>query len=170
MELEEATRRLNIVSAELEIMEKEVDDQMKKYTDPRWTVESDDSKTVDENCSIEEDVLRMFEEMGKEILRKQNEVETARRIVVSCEADNYTSNWDNNELVLWHYNGYHYLRNKKNYVYWQKSGKWAGIYLESEDRLDETAPEPDYDIEPPPLVLMEHVEWKCNKRMGCLCN
>ena len=116
------------------------------------------------------DALKMFEQWGTEMLSKQGEVEFAKRVVISCEVGRYNKNWDNNELVIWHYNGYHYLRNKNNYVYWQNSGKWAGMYIEDEYRLDEDAAEPDFVNEPPPLVSVEIVEWKCNKRMGCRCN
>ena len=170
MELEEAIRRLNIVSAELAMMEKEIDDQMKKYMDENNEMPWNTVVTATTTTTATADVLKMFEQWGNEMLSKQGEVELAKRVVISCEVGKYKTNWDNNELVIWHYNGYHYLRNKNNYVYWQNSGKWAGMYIEDEYRLDEDAAEPDFVNEPPPLVSVEIVEWKCNKRMGCRCN
>ena len=127
MELEEAIRRLNIVSAELAMMEKEIDAQTKKYmyenNEIPWstvtTATTTATATATATTAKAADALKMFEQWGNEMLSKQGEVEFAKRVVISCEVGRYNKNWDNNELVIWHYNGYHYLRNKNNYVYWQ---------------------------------------------------
>ena len=103
--------------------------------------------------------------MGKELLRKQEEVEKARRVAISYELDEYSTS----ELVLWHHKGHHYLRNKMNHVYWQKTGGWVGVYIEVEDRIDEDVTEPDYEDNPPPLVSLDYVEWTCDKTHSCLC-
>ena len=133
-------------------------------------IEKSDIKTAaltGEN--VEGLALRRFESMGKEILKKEEEVERARRLVMSYELDEYKDECNNNELVLWHHKGNHYLRNKMNQVYWQKTGRWVGMYVEAEDRIDEDVAEPDYEDNPPPLVLLEYAEWKCDKTHDCLC-
>ena len=176
-ELDKAKQRRDILVAELMAMEAEIDDQMKKYatlpgldTDLIFEIETGDIKTA---ALMGEDVkgltLRRFENMGKEILKKQGEVDNARRVVMSYEIDEHQEEWENGWLVLWHYKGQHYLRNKKNHVWWQKTGRWAGVYVETEDRIDEDVTEPDYEDEPPPLVSLEYVEWKCDKTQSCLC-
>ena len=177
-EFEDAKRRLSILSAELAAMEKEVDEQMKNYTSwPGWDselireVEKGDIKTASlMGEDVEGATMRRFEGMGKEILKKQEEVEQARHNVMSYELEEQsTLEQSETELTLWHYEGRHYLRNKRNHVYWQKTGRWVGVYLEAEDRIDTTAPEPEYIDNPPPLVSLDYVEWKCNKLMGCEC-
>ena len=176
-ELDAAKQRLKILSAELAAMEAEVDDQMKKYAimpgmdmEQLCEIERSDIKMA---ALTGEDVeglaLRRFEMMGREILRKQGEVEKARRLAMSYELDEYKDESSNSELVLWHYKGHHYLRNKMNQVYWQKTGRWVGVYVEAEDRIDEDVTEPEYEHNPPPLVSLEYVEWKCNKTHSCLC-
>ena len=172
-EFEAAKQRLKILSAELAAMEAEVDDQMKKYAimpgmdmEQLCEIERSDIKMA---ALTGEDVeglaLRRFESMGKEILKKQEEVEQARRLAMSYELDEYTTS----ELVLWHHKGRHYLRNKINQVYWQKTGRWVGVYIEAEDRIDEDVTEPEYEDNPPPLVSLDYAEWKCDKTQSCLC-
>ena len=172
-EFEAAKQRLKILTAELEAMETEVDDQMKKYAimpgmdmEQLCEIERSDIKMA---ALTGEDVeglaLRRFEEMGKEILKKQEEIEQARRLAMSYELDESS----NTELVLWHHKGRHYLRNKMNHVYWQKTGRWVGVYVTAEDRIDEDVTEPAYEDNPPPLVSLDYVEWKCDKMQSCLC-
>jgi len=176
-ELEAAKKRLSVLVAELEAMETEVDDQMKKYaawpgldTDQLCEVERGEIKLaalMGEN--VEGLALKRFEEMGKEILRKQDEVDEARRLAMSYECDEFKDALNKSDLVLWHHKGRHYLRNKMNHVYWQKTGRWVGVYVTAEDRIDEDVTEPEYEDNPPPLVSLDYVEWKCDKTQSCLC-
>jgi hypothetical protein len=176
-ELEAAKKRVSILVAELEAMEAEVDEQMKKYAawpgldmDQLCEVERGEIKIaalMGEN--VEGLALKRFEEMGKEILRKQCEVDQARRLAMSYECDEFKDECSNTELLLWHHKGRHYLRNKMNQVYWQKTGRWVGVYLAAEDRIDEDVTEPEYEDNPPPLVSLDYAEWKCDKTQGCLC-
>ena len=178
-ELEAAKKRLSVLVAELEAMEAEVDDQMKKYAawpgldmDQLCEVERGEIKIaalMGEN--VEGLALKRFEEMGKEILRKQAEVDQARRLAMSYELDEASreKSVDSLELVLWHHKGRHYLRNRRNHVYCQKTGRWVGFYLEDWDRINLTAKEPEYKDSPPPLVSLDYVEWKCDKTQNCLC-
>jgi hypothetical protein len=180
MTYEDAKRRLGILSAELAAMEAEIDEQMKKYVVwPGWDTEPITEMEMKNGIKtatplgedVEGEMLRRFEGMGREILKKQDEVAAARREAISYELDEVssTNSADLLELVLWHYNGRHYLRNKKNHVYCQKTGRWVGVYLETEDRINETAVEPEYKDSPPPLVALDYVEWKCNKKGHCEC-
>lgn len=177
IELDEAKRRRDILVAELTAMEAELVDQMKKCaalsgldTDLIFEIETGDIKTA---ALIGEDVkgltLRQFENMGHEIFKKQEEVDKARKVVMSYESTVHQEELDKGGIVLWHYKGHHYLRNKKNHVWWQKNGRWVGVYVETEDRIDEDVTEPEYEDEPPPLVSVEYVEWKCDKTHSCLC-
>ena len=179
MTYEDAKRRLGILSAELAAMEAEVDEQMKNYAAwPGWDtelvreIEKGDIKTATMlGKDVEGETLRRFEEMGKEILKKQEEVDATRREALSYELDEGSTveSADSLELVLWHHKGRHYLRNKRNHVYSQTMGRWVGIYLEADDRIDETAMEPEYKDSPPPLVSLDYVEWKCDKKGLCEC-
>ena len=172
-DFEAAKQRLKILSAELAAMEAEIDDQMKKYAimpgmdmEQLCEIERSDIKMA---ALMGEDVeglaLRRFESMGKEILKKQEEVEQARRLAMSYELDESS----NTELVLWHHKGRHYLRNKMNQVYLQKTGRWVGVYVTADDRIDEDVTEPEYEDNPPPLVSLDYAEWKCDKTQSCLC-
>ena len=76
----------------------------------------------------------------------------------------------------WVYKGIHYMRNEYNDVWececskykcgeaWM--GKWIGIYLPGEDRIDTTVAEPDYEDVPPPLISGSDDE--CHRDM-CDC-
>ena len=172
-ELDAAKQRLKILSAELVAMEAEIDDQMRKYAImPGMDMEqlcelerSDIKMAALTGEDVEGLALRRFELMGKEILKKQEEVEKARKLAMSYELNEYSTS----DLVLWHYKGRHYLRNKMNQVYWQKTGRWVGVYVEADDRIDEDATEPAYEDNPPPLVSLDYAEWKCDKTQSCLC-
>lgn len=177
IELYAAQQRLNIMIAELTAMEEEVDDQMKKYDGwPGWDtdliceIERGDIKTA---ALMGEDVkghvMRQFESMGKEILKKQEEVDKARRVVMTYDSDVQQEARDEGGLVLWHHKGLHYLRNKNNHVWWQKTGRWVGVYVEADDIIDVDVTEPDYEDTPPPLVAVEYVTWTCDKSQKCLC-
>lgn len=173
--LDAANQRLDILIAELTMMEKDVDDQMKTYAGwPGWDtdliceIERGDIKTA---ALLDEDVkghvLRQFESMGKEILKKQGDVDRARRVVMSYECDIHREEWNKGGIVLWDYKGLHYLRNKKNHVWWQKTCRWVGVYVEAADRIDEDVTEPEYADDPP--VLLEYINWQCDKTQNCLC-
>lgn len=180
MTYEDAKRRLGILSAELAAMEAEIDEQMKKYVVwPGWDTEpitememKNDIKTATPlGEDVEGEMLRRFEGMGREILKKQEEVDAARREAISYELDEGSTveSTDSLELVLWHHNGHHYLRNKRDHVYSQKTGRWVGIYSEPDHRIDETAVEPEYNDSPPPLVALDYLEWTCDKKGLCEC-
>jgi len=76
----------------------------------------------------------------------------------------------------WVYKEVHYLRNEFNNVWecdcskyvcgesWM--GKWVGVYILEEDRIDTTIAEPDYEDVPPPLLSGSDDE--CHRDM-CEC-
>ena len=123
-----------------------------------------------------DELIREQDELNYELVRlkkaanvAQHMIACANQLIMTYECDANQEDWRNGNLVLWHYKGRHYLRNKENHLRLQKTRVWAGIYVEDEDRIDETATEPEYEDEPPPLVSLRHVEWQCDKTQGCLC-
>ena len=173
--LKTATDRLAILSYELKAMEAELDNQIDAYKGRvEWDIELSleieraDIKTAAlMGETVREYDARHFKQLQTELLHKRQVVECANNVVRSYEVDIDQYYWDKGELVLWHHNGYHYLRNKNNHVYWQKSGLWAGVYKEDCDFIDTAVVEPQ---QPSPRVSVNYVEWKCDKTTNCHCN
>ena len=58
-------------------------------------------------------------------------------------------------LGIWDYNSKQYLRNNKNQIWSRSDGSWIGVYLPSEDRIDDEESEPDCD-EDASIRLLEY--------------
>jgi len=64
-------------------------------------------------------------------------------------------------LGIWDYRGHKYLRNNKNQVWSVYNGKWIGVYLPSDDRIDDNESEPDCD-EDTSILLLENAIYTYN--------
>ena len=64
-------------------------------------------------------------------------------------------------LGIWDYNSKQYLRNNKNQIWSRSDGSWIGVYLPSEDRIDDEESEPDCD-EDASIRLVEYAIYTYN--------
>ena len=175
MAFKKATLRLAVLSDELKAMEAELDNQMDAYKGRiEWDIEllleierADLRAAALNGENVQEYDARQFKELHAELLQKRQLVENAKNVVRSYEVDIYQYYWNIGDLVLWHHKGYHYLRNNKNHVYWQQSGRWAGVYNEDSDLIDNSVTEPQ---QPSPRVSVNYIEWKCDNTTNCHCN
>jgi hypothetical protein len=123
-----------------------------------WNIEIRRCANIkDERECLEELLSISVKELSNKISLKEKEIYRINRSIF----DPLLKPKDKHEILedgmlgLWDYRGHKYLRNNKNQVWSVDNGKWIGVYLPSDDKIDDNESEPDCD-EDTSILLLEN--------------
>ncbi len=143
----EARRRLQLLQQE---MSKE--DKIKaKIAELKAKKEEDEILRIAKTRIIREELPSPYE---PGISKQEKDLRRTYKMNKEIQEEKYQANWscpDDDKVYHWTFQGKKYFRNYYNEIYYDNCdmsntvGAWVGVYIPSQNRIDTTVPEPEYD-------------------------
>ena len=148
-----AKEKVKEVNEEVKEEVKEIKEEIKEEVKKEVKEEVKKVKKVKEVKEVKVKEVKVKEVKVKEVKEKTKGKETEKEKEKEKDPETDT-NWvspEDGNVTSWKFKGKLYLRNSYNHM-WEDNndgelGKWSGVYIPTENRIDETAEEPLYENE-----------------------